>query len=62
MHTYEDQTKEHTSILKRIEETVNGYENAIKTVASLLKWVLGTISIAAACLLAYWILILLHIA
>lgn len=61
MGTYEDQTKEHTVILKRIETTVNGYERGIGILTTLSKYVLGTLSIAIACFLAYWVMILLHI-
>lgn len=61
MHTYEDQSKENTTILKRVESTVNGYENTLKTLAQLFKWVIGVIGVAAASVLAYWVLGLLHI-
>lgn len=61
MHIYEEAGKEHTIILKRVETTVNSYEQAIKTLARLFRYVLGVISIAAASVLAYWVLGLLHI-
>ena len=60
MRTYEDQAKEHTAILKRIEATVNSYENTLKTLAQLFKWVIGVIGIAGASVLAYWVMGLLH--
>jgi hypothetical protein len=61
MRTYEDEAKEHTVILKRIETTVNSYEQAIRTLAALLKWVLGIIAVAGASVLAYWVMGLLHL-
>ena len=61
MRIYEDEAKEHTIILRRIEATVNSYEQAIRTLAKLLKWVLGVLSVAAASVLAYWVMGALHI-
>jgi intergrase/recombinase len=61
MKTYEEQAKEHTDILRRIETTVNGYEKAIRALAKLLKYILGVISVSAASILAYWVMGLLHI-
>ena len=61
MHTYEDQAKEQTAILKRVESTVNGYENTLKTLSNLFKWVIGVIGVAAASVLAYWVLGALHL-
>lgn len=61
MQSHEDEEKENTKILKRIEVTINGYEKAIKTVASLLKYLLGIIALAFASVLAYWAMGMLHI-
>ena len=61
MHTYEDQAKEQTAILKRVETTVNGYENTLKALSNLFKWVIGVIGVAAASVLAYWVLGALHL-
>lgn len=61
MHTYEDQAKEQTAILKRVETTVNGYENTLKTLSNLFKWVIGVIGVAAASVLAYWVMGALHL-
>lgn len=61
MKTYEEQFKENTIILKSVEKTVNGYKDTLKTLANLFKWVIGVIGVAAASVLAYWVMGLLHI-
>jgi hypothetical protein len=60
MHTYEEQEKEQTIILKSVEKTVNGYQATIKRLSTLFKWVIGVIGVAAASVLASYILGLLH--
>lgn len=61
MHTYEEQSKENYIILRRVEDTVNGYEKTIHALATLFRWVISIIGIASASVLGYWVLGLLHI-
>lgn len=61
MKTHEDQEKENYIILRRVEDTVNGYNKVINSLATLLRYLLGVIALGAGSVLAYWVMGLLHI-